>query len=197
MLKKATSIGYGLLIVVTIAWSWFFLQVRPIDKTKVLCLLERQAQSKKTLCSAHQKRVNVTKNIWLTQDDNSRLHNRIKSQSSWLMLKPDGKKLKLVEELDQISCLMQERIYYNERIPMQQVRLLEASSGEYQFAQKQLVSQEVNISVYRLSTHTLPQNVDGIVPIFSGDAENVSLVTSGKTPDFKAKGFTAHMYPRS
>lgn len=196
MLKRATSIGYGLLVIIAIVWGWFFLRVRPIDKVKVLCLLERQSQSKTSLCSAHQKRVNVIKNIWLTQDDNSRLHNRIKSQSSLLMLKPDGKKLKLIEELDQINCLMQERIYYNDGIPMQQVRLLEARSGEYQFAEKQLLSQGVSISIYKLSTHILPQKVDAISPIFSGDAENISLITSGKTPNFTAKGFVAHMYPR-
>lgn len=194
MLKQATSIGCTLLLIITFIWGWFFLRVRPIDKTKVLCLLEKQ-QSMTGFLSANQKRLKVTKDIWLTQDDNSRLHSRIASQSSLLVLKPNEKKLKLVEELHQISCLMQERLYYNEELPMQQVRLLEASSGEYHFSEKQLLSQGVSISVYRLSTHLLPQKIFSASPIFSGNAENISLITSGRTPDFKAKDFIAHMYP--
>ena len=196
MLKQATSIGCVLLVIITLAWSSFFLRVRPVDKSKVLNLLERQIQSKTGFLSAHQKRLKVTKDIWLTQDDNSRLHHRIASKSSLLVLKPNGGKLKFIEELDQISCLMQERIYYNNELPMQQVRLLEANSGEYHFSEKQLLSQGVSISVYKLNTHTLPQEILSTSPIFSGNAENISLTTSDKTPDFQAKGFTAYMYPK-
>lgn len=196
MLKQATFLGCLLLITITLVWGWFFLRVRPIDKVRVLSIVERQLPSKTGCLSAYQKRLKVTKDIWLTQDDNSRLHNRIASQSSLLVLKPYEKKLKLIEELEQISCLMQERLYYNEGLPMQQVRLLEASSGEYHFSEKQLLSQEVSISTYRINTHILPQKKFLTLPIFSGNAENISLATSGKTPDFKAKGFIAHIYPK-
>ncbi|VHO04011.1 hypothetical protein [Candidatus Rhabdochlamydia sp. T3358] len=196
MLKQATSTGYVLIAVVTFVWGSFFLRVRPIDKSKVLNLLERQVQSKTSFLSANQKRLKVTKDLWLAQDDNSRLHHRIKSKSSLLVLKPHGGKLKLIEELDQIHCLMQERVYYNNELPMQQVRLLEANSGEYHFSEKQLLSQGVSISVYKLNTHTLPQEILLTSPIFSGNAENISFTTSGKTPVFQAKGFIAHMYPK-
>ncbi|PWU14971.1 MAG: hypothetical protein C5B45_03520 [Chlamydiae bacterium] len=196
MLKQATSIGCILLMIITFAWGSFFLRVRPVDKSNVLHLLERQMQSKTGFLSANQKRVKVTKDIWLTQDDNSRLHHRIKSKSSLLVLKPNEGKLKLIEELDQIHCLMQERIYYNNALPMQQVRLLEANSGEYHFSEKQLLSQGVSISVYKLRTHSLPQEIFSTSPIFSGNAENISLITSGKTPELQAKGFIAHMYPK-
>lgn len=194
MLKQATSIGCMLLVIITLAWGWFFLRVRPVDRSKVLNLLERQIQSKKEFLSAHQTRLKVTKNIWLTQDDNSRLHHRIVSKSSLLVLKPNGGKLKLIEELNQINCLMQERIYYNNGLAMQQVRSLKAKAGEYHFLEKQLLSQGVSISVYKLNTHILPQEILSITPIFSGNAENISLITLGKTPEFQAKGFIAHMY---
>lgn len=196
MLKQATSIGCMLLVITMLTWSWFFLRVRPVDRSKVLNLLERQIQSKTGFLSANQTRLKVTKDIWLTQDDNSRLHHRIASKSSLLVLKPNEGKLKLIEELDQINCLMQERIYYSNGLAMQQVRLLEANSGEYHFSEKQLLSQGVSISVYKLNTHTLPQKILLTSPIFSGNAENISLITSGKTPELQAKGFIAHMYPK-
>lgn len=197
MLKSASFVGYGLLLMITAVWGWFFLKVRPSDKAHLLCLLERQIQSTAEFSSVQQNRVNVVKDIWLAQDDNSRLHNRIKSQSSVLMLKPKGRKSHLIEELHQVSCLMQERVYYKDGLPMQQVRLLEANSGEYNFSEKELLSQGVKISVYRSDTHVLPQEIVTKTPIFSGSAENVSFITSDKTPNFKATGFVAHMYPGS
>lgn len=196
MLKQATFIGCVLIAIITLVWGSFFLRIRPIDKSKVLNLLERQMQSKTGFLSASQKRLKVTKDIWFSQDDNSRLHHRIKSKSSLLVLKPHGEKLKLIEELNQIHCLMQERIYYNNELPMQQVRLLKASSGEYHFSEKQLLSQGVSISIYKLNTHSLPQEILSTLPIFSGNAENISLTISGKTPEFQAKGFMAHIYPK-
>ena len=196
MLKQATFIGCVLIAIITLVWGSFFLRIRPIDKSKVLNLLEREMQSKTGFLSVSQKRLKVTKDIWFTQDDNSRLHHRIKSKSSLLVLKPHGEKLKLIEELNQIHCLMQERIYYNNELPMQQVRLLKASSGEYHFSEKQLLSQGVSISIYKLNTHSLPQEILSTLPIFSGNAENISLTTSGKTPEFQAKGFMAHIYPK-
>lgn len=196
MLKQATSIGYMLLVVTMLAWGWFFLRVRPVDRFKVLSLLEKQIQSKIDFLSANQTRLNVTKDIWLTQDNNSRLHHRIASKSSSLVLKPNEGKLKLIEELDQIKCLMQERIYYSNGLAMQQVRLLEANSGQYHFSEKQLLSQGVSIFVYKLHTHTLPQEILLTLPIFSGNAENVSLIISGKTPELQAKGFIAQMHSK-
>ncbi|MDQ5956250.1 MAG: hypothetical protein ACH349_06925 [Candidatus Rhabdochlamydia sp.] len=196
MLKQATFIGCVLIAIITLVWGSFFLRIRPIDKSKVLNLLEREMQSKTGFLSVSQKRLKVTKDIWFSQDDNSRLHHRIKSKSSLLVLKPHGEKLKLIEELNQIHCLMQERIYYNNELPMQQVRLLKASSGEYHFSEKQLLSQGVSISIYKLNTHSLPQEILSTLPIFSGNAENISLTTSGKTPEFQAKGFMAHIYPK-
>lgn len=196
MLKQATFIGYALIAIITFVWGSFLLRIRPADKSKVLNLLERQTQSKTDFLSASQKRLKVTKDIWLAQDNNSRLHHRIKSKSSLLVLKPHEGKFKLIEELDQIHCLMQERLYYNNELPMQQVRLLEANSGEYHFSEKQLLSQGVSISVYKLNTHTLPQETLSALPIISGNAENISLTTSGKTPELQAKGFVAHMYPK-
>ena len=190
MLKQATFIGCVLIAIITLVWGSFFLRIRPIDKSKVLNLLEREMQSKTGFLSVSQKRLKVTKDIWFSQDDNSRLHHRIKSKSSLLVLKPHG------EELNQIHCLMQERIYYNNELPMQQVRLLKASSGEYHFSEKQLLSQGVSISIYKLNTHSLPQEILSTLPIFSGNAENISLTTSGKTPEFQAKGFMAHIYPK-
>ncbi|QZA59189.1 hypothetical protein [Candidatus Rhabdochlamydia porcellionis] len=196
MLKQATSIGCMLLVITMLTWGWFFLRVRPVDRFKVLSLLERQIQSKTDFSSANQTRLNVTKDIWLTQDNNSRLHHRIASRSSLLVLKPNEGKFKLIEELDQINCLMQERIYYSNGVAMQQVRLLEANSGQYHFSEKQLLSQGVSISVYKLNTHTLPQEIFLTSPIFSGNAENISMIISGKTPELQAKGFIAQMYPK-
>jgi hypothetical protein len=197
MLKQATFIACGLVVITTVVWGWSFVRVRPIDKDYVVSILEKQIQSRTDFSSVQQKRARVVKDIWLTQDDGNRLHNRIKSESSLLMLKPNGGKLQLIEELHQINCSMQERIYYKGNLPMQQVRMLEADSGEYHFAEKELLSQGVAIFVYRLSTHTLPQEAITIPPIFSGNAENASLILLDKTPDFKAKDFVAHIYPRS
>ena len=54
-----------------------------------------QSFTQKALSTTQQQRKGVVKEIWFTQEDNSRLHYRIFSESSLLTftIKPEGKEI--------------------------------------------------------------------------------------------------------
>ncbi len=69
------------------------------------------ATSKSAFATTQQQRKGVVKEIWFTQEDNSRLHYRIFSESSLLTIKPEGNSFDLIEKLEKIKCWMQDKLY--------------------------------------------------------------------------------------
>jgi hypothetical protein len=89
----------------------------------------------------------VRKDIWFSQEDGSRLHTRIESQSLFT-LHPKGNRLEVVEELQKNPLLDKTAsTLLQERAPMQQMRYLEADTGTYLYSTQQFIAQSVAISL--------------------------------------------------
>ncbi len=143
--------------------------------------------------AVHQIRTKVNKEVWFTQEDNSRLQYRIHGESSLLTLEPIDKKIHVVENLNQVRCWMQDKLYLttNGNAPMQQTRFWEADHGVYRYTTQELIAQDVNISIFRLPGHNLPTTCDPRIAFLNGTANNVSFSITGKTPQFEANHFKA------
>lgn len=188
-------IGFAFLIII---WGILFVRVRPrdIETCRRLQLQDKIASSQGLLNMTHQQRKNVKKDIYFVQEDNTRLHYRIHSQSSLLIVQPrdGGKKIELNEKLEKIKCWMQDKLYYasSGESPMQQIRFLEAEEGLYCYTSQQFIAQSVALSLFRLPDHNLPQELRAM-PFLKGLAQDVSFAVSGKTPSFKAQHFKAEL----
>ena len=195
MFSRITTVSLVLLFSVTTVWGLSF--GRAHDKDYAACRLikeQEEAASKKSLVTTtHQHRKGVVKEIYFSQEDNTRLHYRIESESSSLTLKPDGRKLDLIEKLDKIKCWMQDKLYTTTpgSKPMQQMRFLEAEDGIYRYASQQFLAQSVGLSLFRLPGHELPLGLNRDIPFMRGVAQDVSFSVSGKTPQFHAQHFKA------
>lgn len=199
MFQKTTRFYLPLFIIIVSGWIFSIVYVTKKDLLSAQKILDKQKQlsSQTVWDTTYQKRQSVVKEIWFTQEDLSRLHYRICSQSSLLTLKPEGKKFEVVEKLENIQCWMQDKLYAaTDSIgPMQQVRFLQAQEGLYRFTTQEFLAQSVFLSLYRLIGSELPYEMTPHLPFLKGRAEDVSFAVSGKNPQFMAQHFKAEFSP--
>ena len=196
MFKRASRYGKIIFFLLIFGCIGQFCIVRKEDVTKYRKMLqdyETHSTVRSLPNAAHQIRTTVDKEIWFTQEDRTRLHYRIHGKSSLLTLEPVGKKIHIVENLNQVRCWMQDRLYVQtaSNEPMQQMRFWEADHGVYRYTTQQLLAQDVNISIFRLPGHSLPYTCDPRIAFLNGIANNVSFSITGKTPQFEANQFKA------
>lgn len=169
--------------------KYFWFHSRDIERyQKMLRKKELSSSLQASYNPTHQQRSKVRKEIWLTQEDLSRLHYRIESRESLLTLTPVKNKFEVIEVLQAMHCWMQEKL-----LPTgQQTRYFEAEEGLYRYHTSQLIAQEAALSFYRLPGKDLPNKpLDNNSSYLSGIAQTISLTFGGKIPEFKATHFKA------
>lgn len=199
MFRRAIISCFLVLGMSTLVWSYFLFHVSSEDIALIKQRINEQelASSKTVFSTTQQQRKGVVKEIWFSQEDGSRLHYRIFSESSLLTIKPEGKSFDLIEKLEKIKCWMQDKLYESSAVagPMQQIRFLAAEEGLYRYTSQEFLAQSVALSLYRLGGHELPKETLMSKPFLKGIAEDVSFAVSGKNPQFKAKHFKAELNP--
>jgi hypothetical protein len=196
MFRRLTLLSTFVFCIFAAIWVFRVCIVRPDDILRYKAFVKEQevaTTSKKNAVAADQKRLGVRKDIWFTQEDKSRLHYRIESQSSTLTLIPVENKLEIIENLDKIKCGMQEKLFVTGTTPTQQLRFLEADQGIYRYSTQQFIAESVTLSLYRLPGHQLPSTFDNKTPFLKGISQNVSFAISGKSPQFQAQHFQAFL----
>ena len=195
---RRVTIGFSLLLgILALVWGYSLVHIRADDVNRIKKKVSEQklATSTSVFTTSQQQRKGVVKEIWFSQEDNSRLHYRIFSESSLLTIKPEANGFDLIEKLEKIKCWMQDKLYEPTAGagPMQQIRFLAAEDGLYRYASQEFIAQAVALSLYRLNGHELPQETISSKPFLKGIAEDVSFAVSGKSPQFKAKHFKAEL----
>jgi len=75
---------------------------------------------------------------------------------------------------------------------MQQARLIEAETGLYRYTTQEFTANSVLLSLFKLPGHVLPlEPLESDEPFLSGIAKDISVIFSGKTPQFQAENFEA------
>ncbi len=146
-----------------------------------------------------QSRLRVGKDIWFSEEDGSRLQYRIESASSFLQLEPKGKKIDIIEHLEQMRCWMQDKLLHspNSQEMLQHTRYFTAREGTYHFLSQLLVAERATLSLYRMPGEFLPTtgSMPEYAPFLSGEAKRISFAVSGNTPSFEAEDFKASFTP--
>lgn len=194
MFRRTTLFCLLSLCILTLLWGVSSLRIRPSDVAhfKKRFKQEESATSKNLFSTSQQERRGVVKEIWFSQEDKSRLHYRISSESSLLTIVPEGNHFDLIEKLEHIKCWMQDKLA-DSGGASQQVRFLAAEEGLYRYASQEFLAQSVALSLFRLNGHELPNETLKARPFLKGIAEDVSFAVSGKNPQFNAKHFKAEL----
>jgi len=199
MYKRATFLT---LICVTLFGGLLCIQLVLVRQSDIHRYKTSVAQIKKVATShpgsvANQKRKGIRKDIWLSQEDLSRLHYRIESEASVLTLLPIEDKFDIIENLEHIKCWMQDKLYTAGESPMQQIRFFEADQGTYRYTTQQFLAQTVSLSLFRMEGHEIPIRLDQGAAFLSGIAQDVSFSVCGKTTQFQTGRFKATLKPQS
>src|SRR5579872_4110349 len=114
--RRITLISCILFAAVLLLWIFEFYQVRESDRAAYRQFKLTQQKipanpSQALAASTHQIRQGIRKDIWFSQEGNSRLHYRIESRSSVLTLLPKENKIDFIENLEGIKCWMQDKLY--------------------------------------------------------------------------------------
>jgi len=153
--------------------------------------MEMESQSS----AATQTRIGVRKDIFFSQEGSRRLHYRIESSSSVLTMVPEKNKIEILENLSDIQCWMQEKLYEVGNSSMQQLRHLQAAKGTYNLSKQEFVASNVMLSLFRLPGHDLKTSIPLSKAFLTGKAEDILFTVSGKTPKFEAHQFNASFTP--
>jgi len=193
MFKKAIFISALCMAATCVGWLFKLVYLTDADRVKYVKLLEAgRAVAKATKSEqTHQTRGGVRKDLWLSQEDHSRLHYRIESKSSVLTLLPIDDKVDIIENLQHIKCWMQDKLYTQGDVVMQQMRFFEADQGIYQYSTQRFAANSVILSLFRVPGMQLPTTVDPSKAFLQGLAQDVSFSIAGKTTQFQAQKFKA------
>ncbi len=193
MYSKITFLSILIVGFFSLLWISNMALVRQKDITAYAQYMEsvQNIISTKDAKATHQKRKGLRKDMWLSQDNHTRLHYRIDSAASTLTLIPNDTKLDILENLEGIQGWIQERLYVSDQSPMQQMRFFEATEGTYQYTTQEFLAKSVALSLFRLPGHVLPTLLNHNNAFLKGIAQDVSFSVSGKVPQFQAKRFQA------
>jgi hypothetical protein len=138
-----------------------------------------------------QKRQKVRKDIFVPEEKN-RLHLSLKSEESDLSIRMQNGKPEIVENLKNLECFMQDKLFENTNCEkMQQIRHFTAKEGTYLFPSHKFYTQKVDLSFQTCLGHTLPSTLDESQSFLSGYASEVSFLLSQKNPAFTASHLKA------
>lgn len=159
--------------------------------------LQQSRAFTKTAPPVCQKRSMVCKDIWFSNEGSERLHYRIESAASSLNLQPVKSKVEVIEQLHDMRCWMQDKIVKTagSHGANQQSRYFTANQGVYHFLSQSLVADQATLSLYRITGEHLPEigRLPAASPFLKGNAEQIKMLVSGKTPLFQAYNFKASM----
>lgn len=189
MFKKTAIFSTLILGCAVSCWLFKLLYISQKDRDRYAQMMARG----KTIArvsqnqESQQQRLGVRKDLWLAQEDKSRLHHCILSQTSLLTLLPVDDKVDIVEHLQNLHCWMQDKLYPD----TQQVRYFEAEQGLYQYSIQKFTASRVALSLFRLPGSQLPSTIDPKKAFLRGVAQDVSFAIAGKATQFQAEQFKA------
>ncbi len=195
-LTKFTALA---LFVLCLGTFWLFAWPKKNDRSSYRAFASQSRQMAANPSSICQNRLKVCKDIWFAEENNQRLHYRIESASSSLILEPKGRKIDVIERLEQMRCWMQDKLVAGatQRDVTQQTRYFTAREGTYHFLTQQLIAEKATLSLYRMPGDTLPEigHMPQYDPFLSGEAQKIALSVAGNAPKFQAYDFKASLSP--
>ncbi|MCP5469058.1 MAG: hypothetical protein H7A36_00940 [Chlamydiales bacterium] len=151
--------------------------------------LVRSSEPQKVRALCQQARDGVSKQVWSLDAH----YCAIESRHSELFFFTDRGEVDVIEELEDVECLVQECLYYKEGAPMQTVRFLRAKEASYNYFAELFEATGVKMWTYELPGHEPPKSVGGLEPTLVGRAERVDLKLKGRAFDLNAHHFQGTM----
>lgn len=113
----------------------------------------------------------------------------IQSPRSELFFFRSDSKLEVIEELENVHCIVQEQLNYAaDGQPCQMVSTLDSSHASYNYSTHTLTAAQAKIRRYVLPGHTLTSAYPTLKPITEADAKQAQLIVDQGHCNLQAKG---------
>lgn len=129
-----------------------------------------------------QDRTGVQKDLWIPKSGR-RLHTRLKSAASHLVISEKNSKIDATEALSEVEYASQE----SPRL----LRAAIAKEGVYSYPANTFRAFDADIYLIEAASSSLPDAIDPSSAHFSGHAAQIDAALSQKTPSFEAKEISA------
>jgi hypothetical protein len=153
----------------------------------------KQSLESSAIATSVQNRTYVRKDIWITEPTLQRLQTRIDSQTSVLTAEPKAHCLEIIENLYDIQCWSQEKLYNNHKQPTYQMRMLQAKKGLYKYQTKSFEATDATLALYKIPGISLITNLLHHKTFLQGTAKEISFTVKEGTPYFEAREFNASL----
>lgn len=176
LLSSLLVLGLGLIV--------FPIKERDRIQYAELCKSSNPETNEALLSYSEQKRKGVRKQVWYQDEDP--LYFRIEGQESELFFFRQNNRVEIVEELTDVTCIMQEDLFYEGEKPMQRVRYLKAERASYNYSSHLFVAENVHLWKYQLEGHTPPDNIEHAKALMRATAQSVEFTLKGNKLNFIA-----------
>ncbi len=139
------------------------------------------------LSYCEQFREGVNKEILYCDGDPRKIS--ISSPRSELFFFRSGSKLEVIEELENVHCMIQERLDYQpDGTPYQKVYTLDSSHASYNYSTHTLTAAHAKICRYTLPGHTVTSTYPSLPPTTVAEAKQAHLILDQGQCHLQAKG---------
>lgn len=143
-----------------------------------------------------QMRSKVSKDLWISNHENTRLHHHIESPRSILIAVSHKDHIELVEQMIGMKCYLQEKIERDDGNVVQTVRYIQSKDGTYHYASHHFDASQVFLTLHHIPGETLPTSLDTEDAYFTGVAQEATLSLSKGLPHFYAEKFKGQVRPQ-
>lgn len=127
----------------------------------------------------------VVKEVYLTQNDGTFLHEYLSAKTAVFKFVKNKKKTDFIENLEGISAVFEEMVQSGGK-SIKQIRSLQADSGTWFYMQNRLLAEKANLSIVETQK-------TGLKPLFQGRADRLDLKLENGKPQFVIEGFKAKL----
>lgn len=195
MLKQAKWLSFMAIFIVFLSFLTFSLSRRIEDQESAEPLSLTLSHTNKAT-TGKQIRHRVCKDFWIAEEKD-RLHHRIESPRSTLFAHFEGKKTKIIEQMIEMKCYIQERLMHSEEGLKQKLRYIESEEGFYHYDNHHFNAEHVFIAFFDMPGNHLQRNLNLEKAHMTGHASQVQLSLANQNPTFYAEKFKAHINPQT
>ena len=188
MFRRSTLIALSVLFCATILMALFVLRTGPNDDAAYDALLASTRPMSDSE-PGQQHRTGVVKEVWTTEGDH-RLLLRIICDSSILEFTAS----EVIEHMQGVSAIQQEKLYLDGDQPMQELRYIEANEASYHYRSGLFVAKEATLTKLRAEGHAPIASIEGLDPMITGMARSAEFQLKGDGLDFTASQLRATVY---
>lgn len=195
MIKRATFFAFLILTLFTggVVFKTFYSPKKMKSIEEILTQDAPMMQSAEDYLNK-QMRSGVSKDLWIVDRDNRRLHHHIESPRSILTAVHKGSKMELTEQMINMRCFFQDKVEEESGVFKQQIRHIQSEEGTYRYSDQKFHAHSVFLALHSIEGETLTTILDPQTAYLKGIADEVTLSFSNGSPHFHAEKFKAHIH---